>query len=226
MITKLSVEQTIAIMHRLADLVNQATDELGSLDAILGDGDLGISMGKGFGAIRKTLEQVDSAKETPGSVLALAGTTLASAAPSTLGTLLGWGFLKAGNRVKDVPELNLENLAASCRTMVDTISLLGHARMGDKTILDALSAGADALDAAAKQGDSLAQACHFARAAAWEGFRNTIHLQAKQGRAGRYFERSVGHEDAGALMGALIFEAFSQGIDGFGATSAASSPSE
>ncbi len=212
MIAKFTAEQTVIMMNRLADLVNQATDELGSLDAILGDGDLGISMGKGFGAVRRKLEQVDSAKETPGSVLALAGTTLAGAAPSTLGTLLGWGFLKAGNRVKDVPDLDLDHLADFCRTMVETISLQGRARVGDKTILDALSAGADALDAAAKQGGSLAQACHFARAAAWEGFRNTIDLQAKQGRAGRYFERSVGHKDAGALMGALIFEAFSQTV--------------
>ena len=225
MITKFNTEQTITIMNMLADLVNQAADELGALDAILGDGDLGISMGKGFGAVRKKLEQVDSAKETSGSVLALAGTTLASAAPSTLGTLLGWGFLKAGNRVKDVPDLDLDNLAVFCRIMVETISLQGRAHVGDKTILDALNAGADALDAAAKQGESLEQACHSARAAAWNGFKDTIDLQAKQGRAGRYFERSVGYKDAGALMGVLIFEAFSHGIDGFNAASVANMPS-
>jgi len=196
------------MLIHLAHLVEETADELGTLDASLGDGDLGITMRKGFTAIETKLSDPELSAVHPGEVLVLAGTTLASVAPSTLGTLLGFGLVKAGKKVTDRESLDGAAWSVIWRTMVDSIATQGKAQRGDKTILDALVPGAEAFDAALEQGDSVEQAALAAYTAATQGFEETARMQARQGRAGRYYERSVGYKDAGARMGALIFQSF------------------
>ncbi|MBV2151265.1 DAK2 domain-containing protein, partial [Kitasatospora sp. SUK 42] len=56
-------------------------------------------------------------------------------------------------------------------------------------------------------GAGLAEAARSAAAAAEEGMRATIPLQARKGRASYLGARSSGHQDPGATSTALIFRA-------------------
>lgn len=45
--------------------------------------------------------------------------------------------------------------------------------------------------------------------AAEEGMKKTIEMQSRLGRAARYLEKSIGHQDPGATVGVLFIKGFS-----------------
>ena len=85
-------ELTTLVDASLATLA-QSVDELRDLDAALGDGDLGITVGKGCDAVRAKLAELSD--PSPADVLRTAGAAFASANPSTLAALVGGGLLAA-----------------------------------------------------------------------------------------------------------------------------------
>ena len=90
---------------------------------------------------------------------------------------------------------------------------LGGARLGDKTMVDALAPAVAALQGAVERGEPLAAALRAATAAAEEGVRATVPMQARKGRASYLGGRSVGHQDAGATSAALVVRALEQAVD-------------
>jgi phosphoenolpyruvate---glycerone phosphotransferase subunit DhaL len=90
---------------------------------------------------------------------------------------------------------------------------LGAAQPGDKTMVDALTPAAAALRASLGTGVELDRALAAAAAAAEEGARATIPMQARKGRASYLGERSIGHEDPGAASTALIIAALGRALN-------------
>lgn len=90
---------------------------------------------------------------------------------------------------------------------LDRIQALGGARVGDKTVVDAVSPAADALDAAVRQGIPLALALRSAADAAAAGVKATRDAMAARGRASYVGEAARGVEDPGALVMSWFFEA-------------------
>jgi dihydroxyacetone kinase-like protein len=84
---------------------------------------------------------------------------------------------------------------------------LGHAKAGDKTILDALDPAVAALRRAGAAGLDLDDALSAAAAAARGGAESTAAMIASVGRASRLGERGRGLADPGASSFALIMEA-------------------
>lgn len=82
------------------------------------------------------------------------------------------------------------------------------AKVGDKTILDSLVPAMEAIEAAHKAGKSLKETINDAYEVAQQGAVRTIEMQSRHGRTGRYLERSIGHQDPGATVGALFFKGF------------------
>ena len=89
---------------------------------------------------------------------------------------------------------------------------LGAAQPGDKTIVDALGPGLNALRERLDAGDPLAGALVAAADAADEGARATTPMQARKGRASYLGVRSVGHQDPGATSTALIVRALGSAL--------------
>lgn len=196
----------------MADRLQSAEAEISALDATLGDGDLGITMTKGFTAIRGVCQDAVGEALMPGEFLRRVGACLAEAAPSTLGTLLAWGFLKAGATVHAAARLDDEGVMTVLRVVTDTIATRGKARVGDKTILDALDPAVKAVAAALADKTPLPEALARGAEAAWAGFEGTATLQARHGRAGRYAARSIGHRDAGAYVGATLMASLADAV--------------
>ncbi|NGO69467.1 dihydroxyacetone kinase subunit DhaL [Streptomyces boncukensis] len=190
-------------MLAAAEDVEREADRLTELDAAIGDADHGGNMRRGFEAVRTALRtDADGAGPgTPGAVLMLAGRTLVSTVGGASGPLYGTLLRRAGKALGDAETVDVAGLAAALRTGVDAVAQLGGAAVGDKTMLDALIPAVDALP----------RGFAAATAAAEEGAKATVPLQARKGRASYLGERSIGHQDPGATSSALLVGALARG---------------
>lgn len=191
-------ELVVLLDESLATLAASA-EELRELDAALGDGDLGITVGKGCAAVRAKLAELT--EPSPAEVLRAAGAAFASGNPSTLAALVGGGLLAAAKTVPGVDDLSADDALRIGRAAAESIAVRGKAEPGDKTILDALLASLDALE----QTGSLAAMIVAARTAVDE----TAGRQSQRGRAAWLGERSIGSPDPGATA----YLRFLQSID-------------
>jgi dihydroxyacetone kinase-like protein len=179
----------------LADALDGAVDECTHLDAVAGDGDLGLTLGKIAEAIRSSL--VDG-EVVPSDHLKAVGLAVAKAAPSTFGTLVATGFLRAAPAVQQA-DSDQAAIAAALRAAEEGIAARGKAERGQRTALDALGPAADAFADA----PDLASAWRAAAVAATEGAAATAQMQPIHGRAGWIAERARGNPDAGATAIAI-----------------------
>jgi dihydroxyacetone kinase-like protein len=123
------------------------------------------------------------------------------------GPLLGTFFLRAGTACAGKSELAPADVVALFQAGVEGLQQRGKAALGDKTMLDALIPGVDAMRGALEAGSGLAEILDRGAAAAEGGMRATITMQARKGRASYTGDRSVGHQDAGATGSYLMLKA-------------------
>lgn len=203
---------TIATWMALSDAAFRAErDHLVQLDAAVGDGDHGTNMARGFDAVVRALAA--EAGAPPGRLLTLAGQTLVSTMGGASGPLWGTALRRAGRALGDGPEFEAPQLVRALEAALAGVVELGGARLGDKTMVDALAPAVAALQGAVERGEPLAAALRAATAAAEEGVRATVPMQARKGRASYLGGRSVGHQDAGATSAALVVRALEQAVD-------------
>jgi dihydroxyacetone kinase-like protein len=190
-----------------ADTVEASRDELCRLDAGAGDGDHGVTMALAARAVRHAMEAAPDASNAElvtkvalamGSVGGAIGPIYASALLAVAGTLRG---LPPGE------PLTVADAVACGEAAEMAISGIGHARPGDKTILDALHPAVAALRNARASGDRVEVALNAAATAAREGAASTAAMVASAGRASRLGERSRGLADPGASSFALVMVA-------------------
>jgi dihydroxyacetone kinase-like protein len=185
-------------------------DALITLDGVMGDGDLGLTMLAAFTAAAAEVataagsEVATATGADLGQVLMKAGMAMAKAAPSTMGTLVGTGFMRAGKALKDKPAMAVPELALFFQAFVTGLMDRGKAKPGDKTIIDALHPVALALETAAAQGLTLAAAAPVMAKAAADGLESTKTMVAQHGRAAYYQEKSRDKQDPGATVGCLL----------------------
>ena len=177
-------------------------DELDGLDAAIGDGDHGTNMARGM-ATASTI--VPSPDTTTRHYLNQVGMALVSSVGGASGPLFGTFFLRVG-QLWQSPH-SVSSIWQALKAGRDGIASRGRAKVGDKTMLDALCPAVDVLEHAAMERDeepsaSLARAAAAARA----GAEATRGMVARRGRAAHYGERSVGHIDPGAVSMAMILD--------------------
>ena len=192
------------LVGHVADALRDAEDELGRIDAQAGDGDHGQGMRRGSAAARDAIEYAVTAGAGAASALAIAGDAWADRAGGTSGAI--WGLLLRAwsNALSDEDGMDEAAVVRGARLALDGVTRLGRARVGDKTLVDALVPFVETLEAAFAAGKPLkaawADAAEAARAAAVA----TAGLTPKLGRARPLAERSIGHPDAGAVSLALV----------------------
>ncbi len=204
-IERLTQDDLPGLFERIAGVFERQRAFLIELDGKVGDGDLGITMQKGFAA---ALAAVREHRDGPvGKTLQRAGMAIAKAAPSTMGTLMATGFMQGGKALGDAGELGPAQLATFWRAFHDGIVARGKARPGDKTLVDVLGPTAQALEAGAAEGRTLGDALDAALAAARSALDATKSMVAQHGKAACFQEKSLGLEDAGATAAFLLVEA-------------------
>ena len=182
-------------------------DELNELDGILGDGDHGTNMYRGFAAARRIdLSECPNANDAMRQV----GMSLVGTVGGASGPLFGTLLLRVGATWPE--HLTLAGVAGSLRQGTNGVMARGKAVRGDKTMVDALTPGLDAFDTSLADGGDLASAAKAAQAAAAAGRDATEPMIARKGRASYLGERSRGHLDPGATSAVLLFDALVDAI--------------
>lgn len=207
----LNLDDIRNILREISKLMDDNKDYLCKLDGAIGDGDIGLTMSKGFRAIIENLPNIP--EENIGVVLMRSALVMGETVASTMGTLMASALIRGGKVSQGKTEVNVEDLLVVTKAMVEGLMERGKAKLGDKTILDSFVPAVEAIEEAHKQGKSMKEAIKCAYEAAEQGAKRTIEMQSRLGRAGRYLERSIGHQDPGATVGALFFKGFSNYID-------------
>lgn len=197
----MNCDQVRQMLLSCADRVIRNEPYLTRIDSAIGDGDHGIGMKNGMLAAQKYLKSAE--KET--NVYALyAG--MAEAMQRAMGGASGMIFstLFAGKAAEKAPaaEISPADIANQMRDGLLAIQELGHAKVGDKTMVDALSPAVDAMLAHAGSFEEMFRA---GEAGAKAGLEKTKGYIARFGRAKSLGERAVGYQDAGATSTWLIF---------------------
>lgn len=198
-------EQVVRWLEATAAVLEANKGYLTDLDSAIGDADHGINMDRGFKKVMEKLPTV--ADKDIGNILKTVGMTLISSVGGASGPLYGTFYMRGGMAADAKEELDNEDLVNVLQGAVDGIILRGRAQPGDKTMVDALLPALDALKAAVAEGQGAADALAAAVAAAEQGMKDTIPLQARKGRASYLGERSIGHQDPGATSSYLILNA-------------------
>jgi len=205
------------VVRVMAETAVENEKYFGDLDSVVGDGDLGYSLARGFEKVLEGWDGIDRAGA--GTFLKRTGMIIASRVGGTSGPLWGTAFLRAGGVAGDADDLDGERVVAMLRAAIEGIKARGQSDVGDKTLLDVLVPMTDRLErsfaAGSGSGDVLAAAALTAREAA----EATKDMVAKRGRAAYTGERSRGSVDAGAVAVAVIVERISEAWPTGGATS-------
>ncbi|HEY3763804.1 MAG TPA: dihydroxyacetone kinase subunit DhaL [Gaiellales bacterium] len=177
------------------------------LDAVVGDGDFGYSLARGFG---KLLEDWDALEyDDVAGLLKKTAIVLSSRIGGTSGPIWGTAFLRAGGSLNGKPDPTADDVIAAMRASIEGIKQRGTCDVGDKTLLDALVPAVDRLEAELAGGATAADALAAAAVTARESAEATRGMLALRGRAAYTGERSRDSVDAGAVGVAVMFEAVS-----------------
>jgi dihydroxyacetone kinase len=188
--------------------LSAARDELCALDAVAGDGDLGVTLASGFAHVQEALATLDATDA--GALLVEVGRQLARNAPSTIGALLGTAFLRAGKQLEGVLAVDARQVAVMLDAAAAGVVERGGAAPGQRTIIDAMVPAAAAATTAAERGADAIGALAAAAEAAQAGVYATTEMEPQVGRAGWIADRARGHQDAGAAAWAIYLAALTQ----------------
>ncbi|GAB4573815.1 MAG: dihydroxyacetone kinase subunit DhaL [Anaerolineae bacterium] len=207
MVTK---SQIVRWLERAAAVLAENKTYLTELDSAIGDADHGINMDRGF---KKVLEKLPTvADKDIGNILKTTGMTLISTVGGASGPLYGTFFMRSGMAMASKETLENGDLLELLKVGVEGIVQRGRPELGDKTMYDAWVPALEAMEAAIKNGADTVAVLEAGVAAAEEGMKATIPLQARKGRASYLGERSIGHQDPGATSSYLILNALLEAV--------------
>lgn len=198
-----------AMLNSAAHLLAEQSESLSEIDSRFGDGDHGITMAK---ISRLILEQTPQWKPEESIQLFLdrLGTAVmevkgGSAGP-LYGTLIGGLGAALDAEATTLDAEGVKRMFAGCLAEMEDIT---DAKVGDKTMMDALIPAVAAAQAA--QGD-IPEVLKAAASAAQAGATASEQYVSKYGRARSYKEQTIGTPDAGALSTALFLRGLAQGL--------------
>lgn len=185
-------------------IIDQEAEELGRLDAIAGDGDHGIGMQRGAVAAELAAEDAVSRNAGAGTLLRLAAEAWADRAGGTSGAIWGVMLNALSVTLGDDDEPTPALYARGITKAKDDVMAFGKAKLGDKTLVDALVPFSETLERALDAGDAFPIAWGMAVEAASNAAKATAELKPKLGRARPLAEKSLGTPDPGAISLSMI----------------------
>ncbi len=167
-------------VEAVAAAIIEQKDYLTALDAEIGDGDHGLNMARGFEAVREAMDEMGD-ESRPGPVFKAIGEALLENVGGAAGPLYATGFLKAAEACDDHT-----NFSTVLDVLIPIHACFRPENVGDKTLFQCLAAASQA---------------------ARDGVAYTKTIPATKGRASYVGERSIGHEDPGAVSSMVMFRA-------------------
>ncbi|WP_312694738.1 dihydroxyacetone kinase subunit DhaL [Caproiciproducens sp.] len=197
-------KKVIEILKQIGEQIQMEKDFLTELDNVIGDGDHGINMARGFKEVEKKL--ADLSGKDIGSILKAVGMSLVSTVGGASGPLYGTAFMKAGAAVGAKNEMDGNDFIAALEAAIGGIEMRGKAHEGEKTMLDALIPALNAIKKSYEENNDFKAALTSGVDAAEKGVEYTKTIIATKGRASYLGERSLGHQDPGATSSCLMLK--------------------
>jgi len=202
--SKKSALCVLAVIQAIKTMIDAHADELGQLDSIAGDGDHGIGMQRGaMGALAACSAAVEAGAGA-GSTLMAAGEAWADIGGGTSGALWGIGLRAIATEFGDDNAVEPGTVALGIAEAIKAIVQAGKAKLGDKTMLDAMIPFSQSLSEKIADGESMTSAWNVAAKVATQAAEVTTELVPRVGRARPHAEKSVGTPDPGAVSLALV----------------------
>ncbi len=199
---KILFEQIPELFESVGNLFVEKKEELCEMDAKLGDGDLGLTMSKGYAALPDIMRaEAEGAGGDIGKLLMKAGMKMSSLVPSTMGFLMSTGVMEGGKALKGVTELDATALAKYLVGFAAGVQKRGKCEAGQRTIYDAILPAAKAAEEAAAGGSDLEGVIKAALEGAKDGVEATKDMVPVFGKAAVHAAQCVGVEDQGAVAG-------------------------
>jgi dihydroxyacetone kinase-like protein len=204
-------EEGIIVLDNIIRVIQENKQYLSDIDGAIGDGDHGINMNKGFTLCREELDK------NPGDLphgLNILSRVLMMKIGGAMGPLYGRFFKSISNSLAARDKIDAQAFGQALKASREAIQAISPAKVGDKTLMDALYPAVEAYQKALDEGKDFAGALADMKQAANDGRDHTRDLVARIGRSSRLGERSKGVIDAGAASCALILEAMADTMTG------------
>ena len=178
---------------------------LSDIDGLIGDGDHGINMNKGFTMCKEELDK------HPGDLAHSSGVLskiLMMKIGGSMGPLYGKMFRGFSKALEGKDVIGINEMGEALESMLTSVQTISQAKPGDKTLMDVLIPAIESYKNALAGGKEFETALHKMKSAAETGRDSTKNMVAQVGRSSRLGERSKGVIDPGAtscwlLLGVL-----------------------
>jgi dihydroxyacetone kinase len=186
-----------------------AEGELTEMDRLTGDGDLGASMERAAKAVQVAVASYPL-DDVPATLRAL-GHTVRREMGGASGPLYGVLFLRCSKVLASYGATEMTHWAEALDKGCLAISELGGAKLGDRTMLDALDPFVKALKKSI--GDKTPHEAFVAAVEAAErGVEATAQMKPRLGRSSYLGDRVLGHPDPGAKAITILLRAVSEAL--------------
>jgi dihydroxyacetone kinase-like protein len=194
---------TGALFSLLRERFDKKCEELNKLDAFVGDGDHGFTMSRAFRAAEISTQ---GHFKDIGEGFDAAAQAMAEYAGGAIGPLIAALFAEGGIVFSGKKFAGTREFIDFFKGGLQAIQDVGSAKVGEKTLVDALAPAVEAISQNADK--DLVEALSIAAEAAYSGANATISMVAAHGRASFVADRSIGYQDAGATSLAIMLKAF------------------
>jgi len=197
------------IIDKMITAIQENKQYLSDIDGLIGDGDHGINMNKGFTMCREELDK------NPGDLaysVKVLSKILMMKIGGSMGPLYGKMFKGFAAELEGKNEIGIEEFGKALNAMLAAVQSISPAQPGDKTLVDTLHPAVIAFKKAVDDEKSFDEALVEMKIAAIAGRDSTKEMIAKIGRSSRLGERSRGVLDAGATSCCLILETIADSI--------------
>ena len=204
---KITFEQIPDMFDIVGRLFINKKDELCSMDAKLGDGDLGLTMSKGYGELPDILRaESEAAGGDIGKLLMKGGMKMSSLIPSTMGFLMSTGVMEGGKAIKGTTDMGARELASYLTGFAAGVQKRGKCEPGQRTIYDAILPAAQAAAQAADEKATLEGVINAAYEAAQAGVQASRDMVPVFGKAAVHAAQCAGVPDQGAVAGCYMIQ--------------------
>lgn len=207
----LNVSDTKNMLLYIANKIISNKPYLTEVDSKIGDGDHGIGMALGMEKVKKVLHRLNGV-DSVYKLFEEAGNAMLMSMGGASGVIFGSMYLAGAKDMASKASLTAFDLADMEEKSLNSVVEIGHAGLGDKTMVDALYPVVIAMKNNADKG--LLEMLLAAEEAAKTGVENTKKYVAKFGRAKSLGERAVGFQDAGATSVYLIIQGMREFVEG------------
>ena len=197
------------ILLKMVEAIHENKQYLGDIDGLIGDGDHGMNMNKGFVTYGERLGEEET---TFTDGLNDLGMILLNEIGGSMGPIYGTIFMDMADAAEDEEDITVEVFAKMLEAGLEGLYDIVDARPGDKTLVDTLNPCVECMKKAAEEGKDFAQALDEMKECAEKGKESTKDMVAKYGRSSRLGERSRGVLDAGATSCCIAFQAMADGM--------------